>query len=424
MIGLTKVPHIPTDCFDPNSGLIPIEDAERQVLNKVTAISQTQVVSLPDALDRVLASSIKARMNIPPHANAAMDGFAVASTSLPVDGTKAFNVVGTAFAGHPWTSHCGPNETVRVMTGAIMPKGTDTVVIQENVDVSDEVANIPANQKPRQNVRDAGEDLTKGSVVASTGTRIGPAELGVLASVGVGRVEVMKRPLAAVFSTGDELRKAGETLAPGQIYDSNRYVLLAMLKQAGMQTTDLGVIRDDAKQTLDALYQASKGADVIITSGGVSTGSADYVVDALRELGELNLWRIAIRPGRPFAFGRIGNALFFGLPGNPVAVMVTFYRLVLPALRKLSGESNLFPIPIVHARATTKFRKKPNRAEVYRAVLSHDQNGESVVAITGQQGSGLLSSMSTANCFVLLDDDEETAQPGDIVKVQLFDGIF
>ena len=260
-------------------------------------------------------------------------------------------------------------------------------------------------------------------VAVESGLKLGPAELGVLASTGIGRVEVIRKPVAAVFSTGDELKNAGEPLEPGSIYDSNRYVLMGLLQNCGADVINLGVIPDNQEDTLEALSSASKKVDLIVTSGGVSTGSADFVINALQQLGSVDLWRIAIRPGRPFAFGRIGDALFFGLPGNPVAVMVTFYRLLQPALHKLMGDRNLSPAPVLKARATTRFRKKPNRSEVYRAILSRDDEGDPIVASTGQQGSGLLSSMSQANCFVLLDDDATTANPGDMVDVQPFHGL-
>ena len=411
------------DCFDPRTGLVPIADAEQRILENVDASEQIEVVPLPDALGRVLAYRATSAIDVPPHANSAMDGFAISAAALPSNGTKTFRVVGTALAGRPWVGTCDKSEIVQVMTGAVMPEGTDTVVIQEDVAVTDQTASIGAGHKPGQNVRMAGEDLAQGTLAVEAGTRIGPAELGVLASTGIGRVAVVRKPVATVFSTGDELMNAGETLTPGAIYDSNRYVLEGLLQQTGITVKNLGIIRDQAHTTIESLARASENSDVIITSGGVSTGSADYVIKALEELGEVALWRIAIRPGRPFAFGKIGNALFFGLPGNPVAVMVTYYRLVQPALRKLMGESDLNPVPVVKARAATRFRKKPNRAEVYRAVLSLDENGEPIVFSTGQQGSGLLSSMSRANCFVLLDDDAVTAEPGDSVDVQLFDGL-
>lgn len=416
-------PLNPNDCFDPRIGLIPVADAEKALLEQVIPITDTEVVSLPDAVGRVLADPVASTINVPPHANSAMDGYAVCGDSLPSNGVREFKVVGTALAGKPWGHQCQPDEAVQVMTGAVMPQGTDTVVIQEDVRLANGIAVVSAGHKSGQNVRQAGEDLERDEIAVEAGIQIGAAELGVLASVGVGRVKVIRKPIVAVFSTGDELKNAGEQLPPGAIYDSNRYTLIGLLQRMGLETLNLGIIPDDPILTKEALADASVKADLIITSGGVSTGSADFVIHTLEELGEISLWRIAIRPGRPFAFGKIRDKLFFGLPGNPVAVMVTFYRLVQPTLRRLMGQSNVNPVPVVKARATTRFRKKPNRSEVYRAVLSQDDDGNPVVASTGQQGSGLLSSMSTANCFVLLDDHATTANPGDMVDVQLFDGL-
>ena len=413
----------PTDCFDPRTGLVPIAEAEKQVLEHVVPIKTTQVVSLPEALGRVLTHPATSPINVPPHANAAMDGFALAGSALPAEGSRNFHIVGESLAGKPWSGTCETDQTVRVTTGAMMPENTDTVVIQEDVKVTGDQATIKAGYKPHANVRLAGEDLVQHQVAVESGLKLGPAELGVLASTGIGRVEVIRKPVAAVFSTGDELKNAGEPLEPGSIYDSNRYVLMGLLQNCGADVMNLGVIPDNQEDTLEALSSASKKVDLIVTSGGVSTGSADFVISALQQLGSVDLWRIAIRPGRPFAFGRIGDALFFGLPGNPVAVMVTFYRLLQPALHKLMGDRNLSPAAILKARATTRFRKKPNRSEVYRAILSRDDEGDPIVASTGQQGSGLLSSMSQANCFVLLDDDATTANPGDMVDVQPFHGL-
>lgn len=414
----------PADCFDPRIGLVPVSQAKQRILDSIQTVPDTDKVALVEGLNRVLANSLICHHNVPPHANSAMDGYAIAADSLPVEGTRTFRVAGTAYAGKPFTHPCKPDEVVQVMTGAVMPKNTDTVVIQEDVKVSTGSVTISAGHKINQNVRQAGEDIPAKSVAIETGTRIGPAELGVIASTGSSHVNVYRRPVAAVFSTGDELVNSGQELPPGGIYDSNRFTLTGLLQNTGLQVLDYGIIRDRPDETIASLEMACQNSDVVVTSGGVSTGEADYVIEALQELGEVQLWRIAIRPGRPFAYGKIGNALFFGLPGNPVAVIVTYYALVLPSLRKLMGETNLNPSTSVKAKAITRFRKKPNRAEVYRAILSHDENGFPVVASTGDQGSGLLRSLSEANCFVLLDDDDETAQPGDMVNVQLFNGIF
>ncbi|MDE0308681.1 MAG: molybdopterin molybdotransferase MoeA [Acidiferrobacterales bacterium] len=416
-------PPGPNNCFDPRIGLIPIADAEKALLDEVVPIADTEVVSLPDAVGRILAEPVASTIDVPPHANSAMDGYAVCGDSLPSDGVHRFTVVGTALAGKPWEHPCQPDETVQVMTGAVMPQGTDTVVIQEDVQLENQIAIVSAGHRTGQNVRQAGEDLERDETAVDAGVRVGAAELGVLASVGVGRVCVFRKPIVAIFSTGDELRNAGDDLPPGAIYDSNRYTLIGLLQSMGLEILNLGIIPDDPVHTRTALADASDRADLIITSGGVSTGSADFVIRTLEELGQISLWRIAIRPGRPFAFGKIQDKLFFGLPGNPVAVMVTFYKLVQPALRRLMGQSDVNPVPIMKARALSRFRKKPNRSEVYRAVLSQDDNGEPVVVSTGQQGSGLLSSMSQANCFVLLDDHAASVNPGDMVDVQLFEGL-
>ncbi len=413
----------PADCFDPQLRLTPVDAALRRVLEHIKPLAASETVALPDALGRVTAHGIATPIDIPAHSNSAMDGFAIDADQLPASGTKSFKVAGTALAGQPWTEPCAKDEVVRVMTGAIMPDATDTVIIQEDVTVQDDTAVIQAGHKRNQNVRRAGEDLRRNQIILEAGSRINAAELGALASAGIARVEVIRKPVIGVFSTGDELRDAGDPLPKGSIYDANRYVIMGLAQRAGLSVMNFGIIPDDEDATLQALQKASRRTDAIITSGGVSTGSADFVIKALKQLGRIDLWRIAIRPGRPFAFGQIGQKPFFGMPGNPVAVMVTFFRLVQPALLKMMGQSNLFPVPILYAKAATAFRKKPNRAEVYRAVVAYDENAMPVVSSTGQQGSGLLHSMSQANCLVLLDDDAGSVQPGEMVPIQLFEGL-
>ncbi len=413
----------PADCFDPRLGLMPLAEARRRVLESVTPVAEVEMLALDVALDRVLAGELVSPMDVPPHTNAAMDGFAVAGGSLPSQGTRSYRLVGTALAGAPYRGAVGEGETVRVMTGAVMPAGTDTVVIQENVEQSDRAVVVPAAVRPGENVRDAGEDIRAGSTVLGAGTVLGPAELGVIASLGLAQVGVRRRVRVGVFSTGDELRAPGEPLERGMIYDSNRQVIKAMLRRLGAGVEDMGVIRDRREDVMSALERARAGVDVIITSGGVSTGTADYVTDALRRLGEIDVWRIAIRPGRPFAHGLLGDTLFFGLPGNPVAVMVTFYQLVQPALRRLMGQANIDPVPLVQARTLSRLRKRPHRTEVYRGILERDASGAVTVRSTGSQGSGVLSSMSAANCFVILPDDAASVEVGAVVDVQPFDGI-
>ena len=395
-----------------------------RIFNRFKPISDVEKVGLFDALDRVLAEDIVSTFDVPPYTNSAMDGYAVAGDDLPASDTKSFQIIGTAFAGVPFDGEIKSGEAVRIMTGAIIPRGTDTVVIQENVKIDGELVKIGPGNKSRQNTRDAGEDIHSGEIVLKKGMRIGPPECGIIASMGLDSVAVTRRLKVAIMSTGNELRGAGEALEPGSIYDSNRYLLHAMLTRLGVDIVDLGVIRDEPELIQDALQRGSEQADVIISSAGISTGKADYVSETLANSGDLTVWRIAIRPGRPFAQGRIHDTEFFGLPGNPVAVVVTFYQLVQPALRLMMGESNIEPAAIMQVECTTRFRKKPGRSEVYRAILEQDEAGKTTVRTTGKQGSGLLTSVSAANCFVLLDHNDESVEAGSMVDVQPFHGLF
>jgi len=412
------------NCYDTDSDLIPVKEARDQILRNVLPIRESELVSISAAAGRVLFENIDSPMDVPPHRNAAMDGFAVAGQQIPDRHATTFQVVGTSWAGAPFTGAVGASQAVHIMTGAVMPDDTDTVVPQEHVEtIDDEHVRIGPGHPLGINVRAAGEDITRGQTVLTAGTRIGPAESGVLASLGIAQVSVGRRISVAVMSTGNELRGAGQALESGALYDSNRFTLMHMLARLGTDVADFGIHEDKPGDLLKSLHQAARGHDVIITSGGVSTGAADYVLDVASKIGDLQVWRIAIRPGRPFAQGRIGDALFFGLPGNPVAVMVTYYQLVEPALRRLLGETNVEPVPILQARTVSRFRKKPGRTEVYRAILSRDAKGQPTVRSTGQQGSGLLHSMSVANCFVILGDEADTAQPGEWVDVQPFYGL-
>src|SRR5690606_144753 len=317
----------------------------------------------------------------------------------------------------------GPDQCVHIMTGAPMPPGTDAVVFQEQTQVRQGRVAIAADSRRERNVRQAGEDLARGSVALPAGKRIGPAELGLLASLGAPEVAVYRRARVAFFSTGDELRSLGEPLGPGLIYDSNRYTLYGMLSALGVEMLDMGVVADDAVSVQRAFADASSLADAVITTGGVSVGEADYIKQTLAELGEVGFWQVAMRPGRPFAFGRLGSAAFFGLPGNPVAVMVTFYQFVQPALRRLMGEPPPLPPLTFRARALSRFATRVGRTELIRGILERDAQGAPVVRSTGSQGSGILSSMSTANCFIVLPPESAGADPGDEVDVLPFSGL-
>jgi molybdopterin molybdotransferase len=389
----------------------------------IQPVSGEEQVSLRDALDRVLARDVHSRVNVPSHRNSAMDGYALAGAGLPKSGSAPFEVVGTSWAGRPFTGGVGPGQCVRIMTGATVPDGTDTVVMQEHVTVETGRVIIEPGHRIGQNVRPVGEDIRAGEVVVAAGSVLRPARVGLLASTGVGEVTVLRRPRVAIFSTGDELRPAGVELGPGEIYDSNRHSLAAMLARLQLEVIDLGVVRDTPEDTLRAFELAAAEADAIITSGGVSVGEADHVAGTLERHGQFGFWKVAMKPGKPVAFGRFGGACFFGLPGNPVSVMVTFYQLVQPALRALAGVTESDPVIILTATCETRLRNKPGRVEFQRGVLAQRPDGGYVVRGTGHQGAGVLRSMSEANCFIVLSREQADVEPGQEVEVQPFAGL-
>jgi molybdopterin molybdotransferase len=306
------------------------------------------------------------------------------------------------------------------MTGAVMPAGTDTVIMQERTEIKGNHVVMQVREKSGANVRYAGEDVREGDVVFVKGTRLGASQLGVLASLGMAEVKVFRKPRVAYFSNGDELRAVGTPLKLGEVYDSNRYTLHAMLDELNVDEIDLGVVPDDKEAIAETIRKAAEMADLVITTAGASVGDADYIKEILTELGQVSFWKVAIKPGRPLSFGRLGDALFFGLPGNPVSVMVTFQIFLKPAIRQLAGEASSVPT-ILKMRTTADLRKKPGRMEYQRGILSQAESGETVVSSTGEQGSGILSSMTQANCFIILPDDSDGAKAGDWVEVQPFD---
>jgi molybdopterin molybdotransferase len=307
------------------------------------------------------------------------------------------------------------------MTGALIPEGTDAVIMQEQAEIGDSgKVRIDSDHRVGENIRDAGEDIEQGATVIEAGVRLNPADLGVLASLGLSQLQVKRKPVVAFFSTGDELVSVGEPLEPGKIYDSNRYSLHGMLSRMAVDIIDLGVVRDDLESMREVLTTASTQADLIISTGGVSVGEADYIKPALQELGTTEFWKIAIKPGRPLTFGQIGASIFMGLPGNPVAVMVTFSQFVVPAIDVLSGTSMRRPA-LFRARALEALRKKPGRYEFQRGIATLDENNQWQVARTGKQGSGILTSMSRANCFIVLPDENSGVAAGDEVDIQFFD---
>ena len=407
---------------DYDSSSLDCDEAIRRILAAINAVDTEEIVDVHAAFDRITAKPIVSQINVPGHINSAVDGYAVAADSLPEEGTVALDVVGSSFAGKPYGRDIGAGQAVRIMTGAVVPAGADLVVMQENANRDGDTVTIDNRTKPGDNVRAAGEDIKIGEEVLAAGTHIGPAELGLIASLGIDRVSVKRQIRVAFVSTGDELKGVGQKLEPGEIYDSNRYTLFGMLKRMNVEIIDLGVVIDERDAVRNALTEAASRADLVITSGGVSVGEADYIKEILQEIGEVKFWKVAMKPGRPLAFGKIGDAFFFGLPGNPVSVMVTFYQFVRPALIKLMGGSATDFIT-VKARAANPLKKRPGRMEFQRGYLAVADDGELSVSTDKDQGSGILSSMSRANCFIVLPIDQGRVAAGDWVSVQPFHGV-
>ena len=408
------------DDFDPKS--LSADAALEQIKAGVSHVRGIEKIAIRAALNRILAEDIHSRINVPSGTNSAMDGYAVNSADIPAAGVAGLNVLGTAWAGKPFAGAVTPGNCVRIMTGAIMPAGADTVIIQEDVQLTDSGINIDGSTRKGDNVRQAGEDIALGDRVLTQGRRLNPADIGLIASLGIAEVCVVRRLRVAFFSTGDELRSIGETLNDGAIYDSNRYTLYGMLERMGADIIDMGVIKDDLDDLEEAFTVAAANADVLITSGGVSVGEADYIKQILAKLGAVDFWKVAIKPGRPLAFGHVGDAVFFGLPGNPVSVMVTFYEFVQPALRKMIGEDDA-GILTLKARCDSRLKKRPGRVEYQRGILQKDESGNLVVTKTGAQGSGILRSMSQANCFIILPIASDGVEPGTYVDIQPFSGL-
>jgi molybdopterin molybdotransferase len=411
--------------YDPDA--LPVRGAQRIIGDFVTPIRSIEQVALRAALGRVLAEDIISPINVPAHDNSAMDGFALRGDDLRADQPTTFRVIGTVYAGRPSNIVPGPGECVRIMTGGVMPQGCDSVVPQEFVASSSEdgITIEPGTIRTGDNRRFAGEDLKAGSAALKKGKIVRPADLGLLASLGVAEVPVQRRLRVAFFSTGDELRSIGQPLDAGCVYDSNRYTIYGMLQRLGCDIIDMGIVRDDPRALEEALKSACENADAIITSGGVSVGAADYTRQIMARLGDVTFWKIGMRPGRPLAFGRIASngksAFLFGLPGNPVAVMVSFYFFAREALLRMMGAEA--PLELVRARSVGAIRKKAGRTEYQRGVVERGEDGRPEVRITGSQGSGILRSMSEANCMVVLHDEQGNVAAGDEVDVLLFEGL-
>jgi len=413
---------IPVSSCDKPQPWLNVEEAIQRMTGSVKQTQDTEVVVIRDALNRVLAKDVISSINVPPYENSAMDGYAFNSADLPGAGENTLTLVGKSFAGIPFEGEVKAGECVRIMTGAQIANGTDTVIMQEQVQVNENKITIKAGHCKNENVRHIGEDIKDGDTVLKVGQHITPAELGVLASLGVAEVTVKKQIRVAFFSTGDELRNVDEALKESQIYDSNRYTIFGMLKNLGVELIDMGIIPDDRQAIEDAFTQASKQADAIITSGGVSVGEADYVKETLDKLGKVDFWKIAMKPGKPLAFGFVNDAVFFGLPGNPVSVMATFYQFALPTLKTMMG-LNITKATVVKVACKTDLRKTPGRTDFQRGILQTNEQGELVVESIGMQASHVLSGMSKANCFIILPQDWGNVEAGTLVDVQPFRGL-
>lgn len=408
------------DDFDPNS--LDFEKALARIETSIEAITTTTRVPIRDALNRVLGKDVKATIDVPNRDNAAMDGYAVQAGDVPQSAVSSLTLVGTSWAGHPFSDPVEAGQCVRIMTGAVIPDGADCVIMQEDVERDGDTVHIGAGHDRGQFIRTRGDDVEAGMVVLTAGNRVSPADLGLLATVGVNEVEVVRRPRVAFMSTGDELRAVGDALGPGDVYDSNRYALFGMLSRMDVELLDFGVILDDRAAVRKAFEDAANSADAVIVSGGASVGDADFVHQTLNEIGQVEFWKMAMKPGRPLAFGRIGDALFFGLPGNPVSVIVTFYQFVTPALKRLMGMPATRPVRL-QLPLKDSLRKRPGRLEFQRGIVERMDDGSQHVALAGGQGSHILTAMSRANCFIVLPLECGDLAAGDVVEVELFEGL-
>lgn len=420
--------HDVTSClssYDPEA--LPVRDAQRIITSFIEPVTDVDSVALLSALNRVLAQDIISPISVPAHDNSAMDGYALRGADLRSDAPVTLAVIATVYAGRPSDAAPRTGQCVRIMTGGVMPAACDTVIPQEHCAAIGEagITIAPGTVGPGDNRRFAGEDLMAGSPALQRGRIIGPADLGLLASLGIATVPVARQLRVAFFSTGDELRSIGQPLDAGCVYDSNRYTLFGMLTRLGCEIIDMGIVRDEPQALEDALRRACATADAIVTSGGVSVGAADYTRQLMASMGDVAFWKIGMRPGRPLAFGRVTSngrsAVLFGLPGNPVAVMVSFYFFARAGLLRMMGADA--PLELVKVRSASPIRKKPGRTEYQRGIVSTDAHGVQTVRITGAQGSGILRSMTEANCMVVLHQEQDNVHAGDIVDILLFSGL-
>ena len=418
---MTNIPP-QSGCFDTDQAdTLPVRTAQHRILDSIVSISGMEVIPVANALHRILETPVRSSLNVPAHTNAAVDGFALKGCELPDQGKfKQFQIIGQALAGKPYTGVIGSTQAVSIMTGAALPEGADTVVMQEHVKRRDGVILVDDRHRPGENVRQAGEDIQRGEIVFQPGKYLLPPDLGLISSLGLVEITAKRKLRVALLSTGDEILPPGTPHEPGRLFDSNRFSLIGALHKLPVDILDYGIVPDDPAQLHQTFQQVGRRCDVVISSGGVSVGEADFTKQVLRKMGNIDFWKVAIKPGRPLAFGRIEDALFFGLPGNPVAVLVTFYLFVLPALFKLSGAEPVPSMPSFPAKTLERLRKKPGRTEFQRGILSRSKEGHWEVKLSGKQGSGVLTSMTRANCFIVLEHDRGRVEQGEWVEVAPF----
>jgi len=409
------------DDYDPNS--MSVAKARLYIRDYLNPITESELIDLLSSLGRILATDILSPANVPNYDNSAMDGYAFNADDIKLNASTELTIIATVFAGKAFDGTLAAGECVRIMTGGAMPKGSDTVIMQERVQCEANIIRFTEAPKRTMNVRYAGEDLKLGQVVLTSGHLMRAADLGLFASLGIAKIPVYRKLKVAFFSTGDELASVGQSLETGQVYDSNRYTLHGMLTRMGVEVIDMGAIPDNPDLLQSTLLTASQIADVVISSGGVSVGEADYMKLLLTKHGQVVFWKIAMKPGRPLAYGKVGNAHYFGLPGNPVAVMVTFYQFVREAMLVLMGQPQPTPLPVFNVECTENIKKMTGRTEFQRGVLFADKDGIWKVKPTGAQGSAILSSMSLANCFIVLDEATGNLSAGALVQVQVLDGL-
>ena len=409
------------DDYDPNS--MSVAKARLYIRDYLNPITESELIDLLSSLGRILATDILSPANVPNYDNSAMDGYAFNADDIKLNASTELTIIATVFAGKAFDGTLAAGECVRIMTGGAMPKGSDTVIMQERVQCEANIIRFTEAPKRTMNVRYAGEDLKLGQVVLTSGHLMRAADLGLFASLGIAKIPVYRKLKVAFFSTGDELASVGQSLETGQVYDSNRYTLHGMLTRMGVEVIDMGAIPDNPDLLQSTLLTASQIADVVISSGGVSVGEADYMKLLLTKHGQVVFWKIAMKPGRPLAYGKVGNAHYFGLPGNPVAVMVTFYQFVREAMLVLMGQPQPTPLPVFNVECTENIKKMTGRTEFQRGVLFADKDGIWKVKPTGAQGSAILSSMSLANCFIVLDEATGNLSAGALVQVQILDGL-